>query len=74
MKPIQYYTSGEHLDKLCEQFGHQIESLDREQKLESRIVLTFFIWGQDQMGTEYSINHSWIDQGERILISPVAKE
>ena len=61
MKPIQYYTSGQHLDRLCEQFGHQLDKLDREQKLELRIVLTYFIWGQEQLGDNYSINDAWLD-------------
>ena len=67
MKAIQFYTSGQHLDKLCEQFGHQLEKLDREQKLELRIVLTYLIWGQEQMGYEYSINDAWIDSLQHLL-------
>lgn len=68
MKPIQYYTSGQHLDRLCEQFGHELELLDREQKLELRIVLTFFIWGREQLGDNYSIKDAWIDSLENLAI------
>ena len=67
MKPITYYTSGQHLDKLCEQFGHQLEMLDREQKLELRIVLTYLIWGREQLGDNYSINDAWIDSLQHLL-------
>ena len=67
MKPITYYASGQHLDKLCEQFGHELERLDREQKLELRIVLTYFIWGQEQLGSNYSINDAWIDSLQHLL-------
>ena len=67
MKPIQYYTSGEHLDKLCEQFGYELDKLDREQKLELRIVLTYLIWGQEQLGSNYSINDAWIDSLQHLL-------
>ena len=68
MKPIQYYTSGEHLDRLCEQFGHQLDKLDREQKLELRIVLTYLILGQEQLGDNYSINDAWIDSLQPLMI------
>ena len=67
MKAIQFYTSGQHLDKLCEQFGHELENLDREQKLELRIVLTYLIWGQEQLGSNYSINDAWIDSLQHLL-------
>lgn len=67
-KPIQYYTSGEHLDKLCEKFGSQLDLLDREQKLELRIVLSYFVWGQDQMSDDYTINDAWTDSLEQLLI------
>ncbi len=67
MKAITYYTSGEHLDRLCGQFGHQLDKLDREQKLELRIVLTYFIWGQEQLGENYSINDAWIDSLQHLL-------
>ena len=67
MKPIQFYTSGQHVDKLCEQFGYQLEKLDREQKLELRIVLTYLIWGQEQLGNNYSINDAWIDSLQHLL-------
>ena len=67
MKPIQYYTSGQHLDKLCEQFGHELDKLDREQKLELRIVLTYLIWGQEQLGSNYSINDAWIDSLQHLI-------
>ena len=68
MKPIQYYTSGQHLDSLCEQFGYELEQLDREQKLELRIVLTYLIWGQEQLGDNYSINDAWIDSLQPLMI------
>ena len=68
MKPITYYTSSDHLERLCEQFGHELDNLDREQKLELRIVLTFFIWGQEQMGDEYSTNDAWIDSLQPLMI------
>ena len=68
MKPIQFYTSSQHLDRLCEQFGHELELLDREQKLELRIVLTFFIWGQEQLGDAYTIGDAWIDSLEQLAI------
>ena len=67
MKPITYYTSGEHLDRLCEQFGHELDKLDREQKLELRIVLTYLIWGREQLGDNYSINDAWIDSLQHLL-------
>ena len=68
MKPITYYTSGEHLDRLCEQFGHQLDKLDREQKLELRIVITYFIWGQDQLGDNYSIKDAWVDGLQQLVL------
>ena len=67
MKPIRYYTSGQHLEKLCEQFGQELDKLDREQKLELRIVLTYLIWGQEQLGANYSINDAWIDSLQHLL-------
>ena len=39
-KPVTYFTSSNQIDKLVEHFGSQLDLLDREQKLELRIVLT----------------------------------
>lgn len=68
MKPITYYASGQHLEKLCEQFGHQLEKLDREQKLELRIILTCLIWGKGELGDDYSIGDAWEDSNQKLLI------
>ncbi|MBD2770964.1 hypothetical protein [Iningainema tapete] len=67
-KPVGYYCSATQLDNLCERFGQELDLLDREQKLELRIVLTYFIWGQDQMGDSYTINDAWIDSLEQLSI------
>ena len=67
-KPITYYASTQQIDKLCEQFGHELELLDREQKLELRIILTCLIWGKEELGDDYSIGDAWEDSNQKLLI------
>jgi hypothetical protein len=64
MKPLTYYAQSDQLDKLTQHFGSQLELLDREQKLQLRAILTYFVLGQDMMGNEYSINDALIDSNQ----------
>lgn len=66
-KSLQYYATGEHLEKLCERFGSQLELLDRNQKLELRIILNFYIWGQDD-SDGYSIFDAFNDSIQHLLV------
>lgn len=66
-KALQYYATGEHLEKLCERFGSQLELLDRNQKLELRIILSFYIWGQDD-SDGYTIFDAYTDSIQHLLI------
>ncbi|MBW4607145.1 MAG: hypothetical protein KME22_07950 [Hassallia sp. WJT32-NPBG1] len=67
-KPVTYFTSSNQIDKLVERFGSQLDLLDREQKLELRIVLTYFVFGQEQMGESYSLNDAWFDSLQTLMI------
>ncbi|MUG97987.1 hypothetical protein F7734_39035 [Scytonema sp. UIC 10036] len=66
-KPLQYYASGEHLEKLCERFGQELELLDRNQKLELRIILSFYVWGQDD-SDGYGIFDAYNDSIQHLLV------
>lgn len=70
-KPVTYFTSSNQIDKLVERFGSQLDLLDREQKLELRIVLTYFVFGQEQMGESYSLNDAWFDSLQTLMIEDV---
>lgn len=72
MKPLKYYASGEHLDKLCERFGQELDLLDRNQKLQLRVLLSYYILGQDSMGESYSINDAWMESLQPIMCDDVA--
>jgi hypothetical protein len=67
-KPVTYFTSSNQIDKLVERFGSQLDLLDRDQKLELRIVLTYFVFGQEQMGESYSLNDAWFDSLQTLMI------
>lgn len=61
MKPVKFFTSSEPLDQLTEQFGGQLEFLDRLQKLQLRTVLTYFVLGREMMGDDYIIDSAVYD-------------
>lgn len=66
-KPLKYYVSGEHLDKLCERFGQELDLLERNQKLQLRVMLSYYILGKDCMGDSYSINDAWMESLQPIM-------
>ncbi|MUH00642.1 hypothetical protein F7734_53590 [Scytonema sp. UIC 10036] len=68
MEPLQYYASGEHLDRLCERFGPQLDLLNRPQKLQLRAILTYFVMGKEMMGDEYSINDALVDSLQHLFV------
>lgn len=49
MKPVTDYIQTGCINNLVEKFGAELEQLDRDQKLQLRITLTYFIWGRDQI-------------------------
>ena len=66
-QPITYYASGTQIDQLVNKFGSQLNLLNRSQKLELRIILTYLVWGFEQMGEEYTINDAWIDSLQHLM-------
>ncbi|MUH00379.1 hypothetical protein F7734_52165 [Scytonema sp. UIC 10036] len=75
MEPLQYYASGEQLDRLCQKFGGQLELLDRTQKLQLRTILTYFVLGREMMGGEYSINDALVDSLQHLFVEdPLIEE
>ena len=66
-QPIGYYVAVAQIDQLVDKFGSQLNLLNREQKLELRIVLTYLVWGQEQMGLEYTINDAWVDSLQHLM-------
>ncbi|KAB8313967.1 hypothetical protein SD81_040265 [Tolypothrix campylonemoides VB511288] len=69
MKPVTYHIQNNQIDQLTEQFGSQLEQLDRPQKLQLRAILTYFVIGRDMMGSEYSINAALIDSNQYLFVS-----
>lgn len=67
MKPITYYIQNEQLDRLTERFGQELDLLDRNQKLQLRVILSYYILGKDCMGDNYSIYDAWLETLESIM-------
>lgn len=67
MKPITYYAQNEQLDRLTESFGQELDQLDRSQKLQIRVTLSYYILGKDWMGDSYSINDAWMESLQPIM-------
>lgn len=67
MKPITYFAQNEQLDCLTERFGQELDLLDRSQKLQIRVMLSYYILGKDRMGDNYSINDAWMETLEEIM-------
>lgn len=69
MKPITFYIQDDTINTLVERFGSYLEQLDRSQKIQIRVLLTNFLLGQDQMGSEYTIGDAWQDSSLHLLTS-----
>lgn len=66
MKPITYYVQNEQLDRLTERFGQELDLLDRSQKLQLRVLLSYYILGVDCMDG-YSLNDAWMESIREIM-------
>ncbi|MBW4597706.1 MAG: hypothetical protein KME46_33580 [Brasilonema angustatum HA4187-MV1] len=57
------------INALAERFGCYLDQLDRSQKIQIRVLLTNFLLGQDQMGSDYTIGDAWQDSSLHLLTS-----
>lgn len=67
---VTYYIETACINNLVEKFGAELELLDRDQKLQLRITLTYFIWGRDQIDG-YSLQDAYEESLGELVVRDV---